>query len=106
VESSGHLCAVGYVGESGTPAIAIVETKDSLSGSAVYFADGQRLANLTELGYGALDCAVEYDLACQARDLTHWVACGLGLDISSDGNQNVVVDGWNCTSVSLSAVYE
>ncbi|KAM0812616.1 putative Ig-like domain-containing protein [Seiridium cardinale] len=106
VESSGHLCAVGYFGESGTPAIAIVETKDSLSGSAVYFVDGHRLTNLTELGYGALDCAVDDDLACQAQDMSHWVACGLGLDISSDGSQNVVVDNWNCSSVSLSAVYD
>ncbi|KAK9418732.1 putative Ig-like domain-containing protein [Seiridium unicorne] len=105
VESSGHLCAVGYFGESGTPAIAIVETKDSLSGSAVYFVDGHRLTNLTGLGYGALDCAVDDDLACQAQDMSHWVACGLGLDISSDGSQNVVVDNWNCSSVSLSAVY-
>lgn len=106
VESSGHLCAVGLFGESGSPAIAIVETKEGLSGSAVYFVDGQRLTNLTEQGYGALDCAVDDDLACQAQGLAHWVGCGLGLDISSDGNENVVVDASNCTSLGLSAVYE
>lgn len=106
VEGSGHLCAVGYVGENGNPAIAIAETKEGLTGSAIYFVDGQRLTNLTTQGYGALDCAVDDGLACQARGLTYWVACGLGLDISSDGNPNVVIDTWNCTSVALSAVYD
>jgi hypothetical protein len=100
------LCAVGYVGASGLPTIAIVETKDGLTGSALYLVDGQRLGNLTDLGYGALDCGVAGDdLSCQARDMTHWVSCGLGLDISSDGSTNVVVDTWNCTSLALSAVY-
>lgn len=111
VEDSGHLCAVGYVGASGKPTIAIAETREGITGSALYLVDGQRLGNLTERGYGALDCVVEDDLNCEARgngtgtDLTHWVSCGLGLDISSDGSQNVVVDAWNCTSLALTAVY-
>jgi hypothetical protein len=105
VESSGHLCAVGYTGQSGKPVIAIVETKQDLTGSAVYFVDGENVKNITALGYGALDCAVNDDLACQASDLSHWVGCGLGLDISTSSAAEVVVDTWNCTSIGLSAVY-
>lgn len=105
VESSGHLCAVGYIGQNGKPVIAIVETKDDLTGSAVYFVDGDSVANITKLGYGPLDCAVNDDLACEANAMSHWVGCGLGLDISSDSSDAVVVDTWNCTSIALSAVY-
>jgi hypothetical protein len=108
VESSGHLCVVGYLGESGNPAIAIAEIKDGLTGSAIYFVDGQRLTQyLGDRGYGALACAVsDASLGCQAgRDLGYWVACGLGLDIASDGAPSVVVETWNCTSIGLSAVF-
>ncbi|KAK8138293.1 hypothetical protein PG984_001673 [Apiospora sp. TS-2023a] len=107
VESSGYLCAVGYEGEDGNPAIAIVEDKKGLTGSAVYLIDQKRMEDLKKQGYGPLDCAVNGDLACQGgQELSNWVGCGLGLDISSDAGENVVVDGWNCTSVALSAIYE
>ncbi|KAK8088749.1 hypothetical protein PG997_003710 [Apiospora hydei] len=107
VESSGYLCAVGYKGEDGNPTIAIVEDKKDLTGSAVYLVDQKRMEDLSKQGYGTLDCAVNGDLACQGgQDYKNWVGCGLGLDISSDDGENVVVDGWNCTSVALSAVYE
>lgn len=109
VEASGHLCAVGRVGESGSPVVAIAETKDGLTGSGVYFVDGQRLGpdQLGGQGYGALGCALSGDaLGCLAGEgLGHWVACGLGLDIASDGGLRVIVDGWNCTGIGLSAVY-
>ncbi|KAK8049887.1 hypothetical protein PG994_011617 [Apiospora phragmitis] len=107
VEPSGYLCAVGYEGEDSNPAIAIVEDKEGLTGSAVYLVDQKRMEDLGKQGYGFLDCAVNGDLACQGgQDLSNWVGCGLGLDISSDAGENVVVDTWNCTSVALSAVYE
>ncbi|KAK7924036.1 hypothetical protein PG985_006090 [Apiospora marii] len=107
VESSGYLCAVGYAGEDGNPAIAIVEDKKGLTGSAVYLIDQKRMEDLKRQGYGPLDCAVNGDLACQGgQELSNWVGCGLGLDMSSDAGENVVVDGWNCTSVALSAIYE
>lgn len=107
VESSGYLCAVGYAGEDGNPAIAIVEDKKDLTGSAVYLIDQKRMEDLKKQGYGPLDCAVNGDLACQGgQELSNWVGCGLGLDISSDAGEKVVVDGWNCTSVALSAIYE
>ncbi|KAK8874006.1 hypothetical protein PGQ11_004520 [Apiospora arundinis] len=107
VESSGYLCAVGYKGEDGNSVIAIVEDKKGLTGSAVYLIDEKRMEDLGKQGYGPLDCAVNGDLACQGgQELSNWVGCGLGLDISSDAGENVVVDGWNCTSVALSAIYE
>ncbi|KAK8125411.1 uncharacterized protein PG998_001170 [Apiospora kogelbergensis] len=107
VESSGYLCAVGYKGEDGNSVIAIVEDKKGMTGSAVYLIDEKRMEDLGKQGYGTLDCAVNGDLACQGgQELSNWVGCGLGLDISSDAGENVVVDGWNCTSVALSAVYE
>ena len=107
VEASGHLCAVGFAGASGKPAVAIVEDKAGLTGSGVYLADAARLEQLQTQGYGPLDCEVEGDLACAGgQGLRHWVGCGLTLSMTSDPAGAVVVDAWNCTAVALAPVYD
>ncbi|KAI2622699.1 hypothetical protein GGS26DRAFT_567297 [Hypomontagnella submonticulosa] len=44
-------------------------------------------------------------LSCAQGNKEFWVGCGLGLDITSDGDGMAVVDGWNCTGVSLMIEY-
>lgn len=104
VEGSGRLCAVGRPTEYGNAAIAVVETADELNaGSMVYFVDGQVALNLTERGYGDLECTMAPDLRCAEGELTHFVACGLQLEVARvTGGE---VDGMNCTAVQLAPVY-
>ncbi|KAI0147495.1 hypothetical protein GGR57DRAFT_253154 [Xylariaceae sp. FL1272] len=127
VGDSGHLCT--YL--SSGPAVAIAEnytttttsttngtmTIDTVAstasgdnggdGSAVWFVDAELLLNYTNLGYASLDCEVgdEGAVTCEQGMKRFWTGCGLGLDITADGEGNAVVDGWNCTGVTLSALY-
>lgn len=100
VEGSGHLCAIGYVGESGNAAVAVVETRGD--GSAVYLIDGQMALDL-EPEYKSLNCSVGDGLACAEGAMKNWVGCGMQLDLSSQAGDGVVVDTFNCTSVTLTA---
>ncbi|KAJ9156632.1 hypothetical protein NKR23_g1207 [Pleurostoma richardsiae] len=104
VETSGHLCAVGEVGADGNAAVAIVDNTTP-GGSAVYLIDGA-VALALRPDYGALGCELGADLlACAEGARSHWVGCGIQLDLASDEGEMVVVDMWNCTAVRLSAVY-
>ncbi|KAI1082592.1 hypothetical protein F5B20DRAFT_508318 [Whalleya microplaca] len=109
VEDTGHLCAVGYLGSAGNAVIAIAENGTETTGSAVYFLDPTVLGGIAQTGYAALRCAVGTGtgsgLACSEGAKAFWVGCGLGLDITSDGDGVAVVDGRNCTGVALEAVY-
>jgi hypothetical protein len=40
-------------------------------------------------------------LACAAGNTSHWLGCGLQLDISDNAGQTVVIDGISCTSIAL-----
>lgn len=105
----GYLCTLDYLGQNGDPTIAIVESKEGLTGSALYFIDKERIIDdgpLSQQGYGVLECDADNDLNCSEGDMFNWVGCGLGLGISSDPGQNVVVDAWNCTIIGLNVVYE
>lgn len=99
VESSGHLCAVGYEGEFGNAVIAVV-TNLTASG-AVWLLDGRRAQALGE-DYVPLECTTGggAGLSCAAGETKNWVGCGLQLDLSSEPG-NVVVDGFNCSAINL-----
>ncbi|OIW32895.1 hypothetical protein CONLIGDRAFT_640064 [Coniochaeta ligniaria NRRL 30616] len=103
VEGSGHLCAVGYEGEFGYPVIAVV-TNLSDSG-AVWLLDGRRAAAFSE-DYVPVECQTGGGggLACAAGATRNWVGCGLQLDLSSEAGGSVVVDGLNCSAISLEVV--
>jgi hypothetical protein len=104
VEGSGHLCAVGYEGEFGNPVIAVVTGLDD--SGAVWLLDG-RVAEVLGGDYVAVECEQGEGgggLACRAGGTRYWVGCGLQLDLSSDGSGTVVVDGLNCSGISLEVV--
>ncbi|RYP69768.1 hypothetical protein DL771_005877 [Monosporascus sp. 5C6A] len=104
----GHLCTQGQgQGRVGSqPLIAVAENGTDVTGGAVYFVDAQTLAAVGGLGYAALRCSVAgEELACAEGAKRFWVACGLGLDITSDGDGVAEIGGWNCTAVALSPVY-
>ncbi|KAK7757517.1 hypothetical protein SLS62_000532 [Diatrype stigma] len=113
VEGSGHLCAVGRVGAEGNAVIAIAETANAttgVTGSGVYFVDPEVLGGIADQGYAALQCdgvspGGGAELTCAEGALEYWVGCGLGLDITSDGDGTAEIGGWNCTGVTLSPVY-
>lgn len=111
VESSGHLCAVGRLGTEGNAVIAIAETANATTdatGSGVYFVDPEVLGDIADQGYAALQCdeaTPGEELACTEGALQYWVGCGLGLDITSDGDGMAEIGGWNCTGVALLPVY-
>ena len=106
VEDSGNLCAVGHVGTQGNAIIAIAENATDVTGGAVYFIDPEVLEDIGELGYAALECEAGGEtLACAQGEKRFWVGCGLGLDITSDGDGATVIGGLNCTAVSLAPVY-
>lgn len=101
VEGSGHLCAVGYEGEFGYPIIALV-TNLTTSG-AVWLLDGRRAEAFSE-DYVPVECTTEGGgLNCAAGETKNWVGCGMQLDLSSEQG-NAVVDGLNCTALSLEVV--
>lgn len=106
VEGSGHLCAVGSLGTQGNAIIAIAENATDITGSGVYFIDPEVLEDIDELGYAALQCEVGADaLSCSEGAKEFWVGCGLGLDITSDGDGSAEIGGWDCTGVTLAPVY-
>ncbi|KAI1248150.1 hypothetical protein MGN70_010399 [Eutypa lata] len=106
VEGSGHLCAVGSLGTQGNAIIAIAENATDITGSGVYFIDPEVLEDIDELGYAALQCEVGADaLSCSEGAKGFWVGCGLGLDITSDGDGSAEIGGWDCTGVTLAPVY-
>ncbi|RYP27142.1 hypothetical protein DL768_011294 [Monosporascus sp. mg162] len=102
----GHLCTQGQGRAGAQPLIAVAENGTDVTGGAVYFIDAQTLAAVERLGYAPLRCAVaDNELACAEGAKQFWVACGLGLDITSDGDGVAEIGGWNCTAVTLSPVY-
>lgn len=103
VEGSGHLCAVGQRGEFGYPIVAVV-TNLTDSG-AVWLLDGRRAAAFSE-DYVPVECqrGGGGELACAAGATRHWLGCGLQLDLSSQAGGSVVVDGLNCSAISLEVV--
>ncbi|RYP03453.1 hypothetical protein DL764_005134 [Monosporascus ibericus] len=102
----GHLCTRWQGGAGSQPLIAVAENGTDVTGGAVYFIDAQTLAAVGGLGYAPLLCAVAgKELACAEGAKRFWVACGLGLDITSDGDGVAEIGGWNCTAVALSPVY-
>ncbi|KAI1261533.1 hypothetical protein F5Y18DRAFT_401546 [Xylariaceae sp. FL1019] len=122
VGESGHLCtfldsgAAVAVAENytttattnGTMAIdGIAATTSGSEGSTVWFVDAGLLLNYTSLGYASLDCDVGDGgaIACEQGMKRFWTGCGLGLDITADGDGSAVVGGWNCTGLTLSALY-
>ncbi|KAI0118077.1 hypothetical protein F4776DRAFT_264299 [Hypoxylon sp. NC0597] len=134
-EGKSHLCSfsgTGLVGNS-SAVVAIAENRTDATGSAVYFVDPEVLEvidNDQHQWYAPLECngdsggnsgsgsnpvlnstttrvAARSDstLACAQGNKEYWVGCGLGLDITSDGDGVAVVNGWNCTAVTLSIEY-
>jgi hypothetical protein len=108
VEGSGHLCAVGYEGEFGYPIVAVV-TNLTDSGP-VWLLDGRRAEAFGE-DYVPVECQTAgggggAGLTCAAGATTrNWLGCGLQLDLSSQaGDVVVVVDGFNCSAISLEVV--
>lgn len=128
-DGESHLCSLhgaGLVGNaSAVVAIAENSTDADRSGSAVYFVEPKLLEDIEndkQGWYAPLECsgggsgagngtgtgtvpAGDSTLACAQGSKEYWVGCGLGLDITSDGDGVAVVDGWNCTAVTLSIVY-
>lgn len=101
VEGSGHLCAVGHEGALGDPVIAVV-TNLTDSG-AVWLVDARRQEGFAG-DYVPLSCQTGGGgLACGAGATRNWVGCGLQLDLSS-AEGSVVVDGLNCSAISLEVV--
>ncbi|KAI0098430.1 hypothetical protein F4814DRAFT_121778 [Daldinia grandis] len=130
-----HLCSTpssSSSSETDTPTtstadnatvIAIAEARPGVSGSAVYFVQPHVLADMEndqQGWYAPLQCNTSSGgsgtnstsavngtstLACAQGAKEYWVGCGLGLDITSDGDGAAVVDGWNCTGVALRIEY-
>lgn len=101
VEGSGHLCAVGAVGELGNAVIAVV-TNLTDSG-AVWLLDA-RWAEAFAADYVPVQCQTAGGaLACAAGLTRNWVGCGLQLGLSSEQG-SVVVDGLNCSAIGLEVV--
>lgn len=112
--------------------VAIAENRTDATGSAVYFVDPEVLGTIDNdqhQWYAPLECngdsggdsgsgsnpvlnstttvaeRSDSTLACAQGNKEYWVGCGLGLDITSDGDGVAVVNGWNCTAVTLSVEY-
>ncbi|KAI1135472.1 hypothetical protein F5Y05DRAFT_172161 [Hypoxylon sp. FL0543] len=123
-----HLCSLGGAGLVGNASavVAIAENRTDATGSAVYFVDPEVLEDIDNgqhRWYAPLECGgdsgsnstanstaavvgrADSTLACAQGSKEYWVGCGLGLDITSDGDGVAVVDGWNCTAVTLSIEY-
>ncbi|KAI1763685.1 hypothetical protein GGR53DRAFT_520811 [Hypoxylon sp. FL1150] len=120
-DGQSHLCTVGGSGlaANASALVAIVENGTDVTGGAVYFVPPTLLEDIEneEHGwYAPLECAnggpagrtnatAGATLSCEQGGKEYWVGCGLGLDITSDGDGTAVVDGWNCTAITLSMVY-
>ncbi len=102
--SSGRLCTTGARSNA---VIAIAENATDVAGSGVYFVDPEVLNDIGRLGYAALQCRVvdSRELRCAEGVMEYWAGCGLGLDITSSADGGAEIGGWNCTGVTLSAVY-
>ncbi|KAI0836178.1 hypothetical protein F5Y06DRAFT_111182 [Hypoxylon sp. FL0890] len=127
-----HLCSLGGAGLAGNASavVAIAENRTDATGSAVWFVDPEVLEDIDNdqhRWYAPLECSgnsgagsgsnstlnstaaiatrADSTLACAQGSKEYWVGCGLGLDITSDGDGVAVVDGWNCTAVTLSIEY-
>ncbi|KAI1370990.1 hypothetical protein F4677DRAFT_323422 [Hypoxylon crocopeplum] len=122
-DSSEHLCATGGAGLIGNASavVAIAENRTDAAGSAVWFVEPGLLEDIENdreghRWYAPLECdgagtganstvGNSTALTCAQGAKEYWVGCGLGLDITSDGDGVAVVDGWNCTAVTLSIEY-
>ncbi|KAI1478530.1 hypothetical protein F4774DRAFT_385170 [Daldinia eschscholtzii] len=128
-----HLCSIPLSNNDGAPiptpadnstaataapVVAIAESRPDSPGSAVYFVEPRVLEDMDndrQGWYAPLECdpsgASERSntastLSCAQGDKKkYWVGCGLGLDITSDGDGTAVIDGWNCTGVGLTIEY-
>ncbi|KAK1756524.1 hypothetical protein QBC47DRAFT_187462 [Echria macrotheca] len=102
VEATGHLCVVGYSDEDDHPSIGAVGIHDP--SSDVWLLRRQTLDSLNG-DYAAVTCSKGSGmLSCAANTTnpaTHWLACGIQLDLSTDGGSTVPINGRNCTSVEL-----
>ncbi|KAI1656077.1 hypothetical protein F4813DRAFT_144637 [Daldinia decipiens] len=102
--------------------VAIAEARPDVPGSAVYFVEPHVLEDMDndrQGWYAPLECVTSESpgtnstsatngtstLACAQGAKEYWVGCGLGLDITSDGDGTAVVDGWNCAGVALTIEY-
>ena len=102
VEGSGHLCAVGSLGDQGYPEIAAVEAREELTASAIYLLDGKIVQNL-EPEYQPAVCSVDSgQLTCQQDTWKTLLGCGLQLDLGAGPG---AVGGQNCTGITLSTIY-
>ncbi|KAI0157088.1 hypothetical protein GGR52DRAFT_189480 [Hypoxylon sp. FL1284] len=130
-QSQSHLCSLdsGAAGAGGlasgnaSAVVAVAENRTDAAGSAVYFVPPRLLDDIENDKhdwYAPLECSggggagggtngtagnATATLDCAQGGKEFWVGCGLGLDITSDGDGGAVVDGWNCTAVTLSIVY-
>lgn len=120
-----HLCSLSGAGlvANGSAVVAIASNlTDAAAGGAVYFVPPKLLDDIENEEHGwyePLECissggtngtvtgnaTAGTALTCEQGGKEYWVGCGLGLDITSDGDGTAVVDGWNCTAVTLSIVY-
>lgn len=104
VEASGHLCAVGRLDNNDRPRVAAVGIRDP--SSDVWLVDSRTLEVLDE-DYAAVKCTRDGSLSCAANatnPASHWLGCGLQLDLSTDGGGAVPVRGLSCSSLALSVV--
>ncbi|RYO84978.1 hypothetical protein DL762_005389 [Monosporascus cannonballus] len=102
----GRLCTQGQGRVGSETLIAVAENGTDVTGGAVYFIDAQTLAAVGGLGYAPLRCAAAgEELACAEGAKEFLVACGLGLEITSDGDGVAEIGGWNWTAVALLPVY-
>ncbi len=101
IGQTGHLCAVGQLDANGRPYLASIGTHDN--SSAVWMLS-QRVIKDMSNDYGALNCTAGSTLSCAGNSTSHWIGCGLELDISTDGGSTVPYDGLNCTSIGLNIV--
>ena len=104
VEASGHLCAIGRVDRDDLPRIAAVGIRDP--SSDVWLVESRTIELLDE-DYAAVRCTRDGLLSCAANatnPASHWLGCGLQLDLSSDGGGTVPVRGLNCSSLALNIV--
>ncbi len=105
VEATGHLCVVGYLDEMSRPPIAAVGTHDPSSN--VWLVRQKTLDDLSD-DYAAVKCTTTGGtLSCAAYTTdssSHWLGCGIQLDLSTDSGGTVPVGGINCTSIGLEVV--
>ena len=101
IGQTGHLCAVGQLDTNGRPYLASIGTHDN---SSALWMLSQRVLKDMSNDYGALNCTAGSTLSCAGNSTSHWIGCGLELDISTDGGGTVSYEGLNCTSIGLNIV--